>query len=277
MKNKIVFLTGSKGFIGRNLMESLSKDNLLIEYDRNYEIQEQLLFSKPDVIINSAAEIYKPELMFNSNIVLVQKILEYVRQNKTEHFIQFGSSSEYGKKDRPMSEFDSLNPRNLYEGTKAAATMLCMSYSKCYDLQITIIRPFSVYGKHEKEHRLFPKLAKSFLHGQKMTLNNGYHDFIYIKDFINGVMTILNSPKEKTKGDIVNLGYGKQYSNGEVLRIFEGVLKKTGLVEIDASFAKDFETENWICDTSYVKKRYGFEAKFDLEQGVRDYLNEITL
>jgi len=265
-----IFLTGTQGFIGRNLVEYY-KDHDIVEYERDADMRSDLLFANPDLIIHCAAEIYNPEDMWKSNVHLLYTILEYVKSHPTTKLIHIGSSSEYGPVPRAAAETDRINPVDMYQATKGAGTLLCQGYARQYKLDITVARAYSVYGRYEKSHRLFPRLWRAFQINQPMKLFHGYHDFIYIDDFIRGIDYIVNA-KDKPLGDIVNLGSGIQYSNQEVLELFEKVSGKKGPVEVVPSMAKEFESEVWLCNTTYAKEQYGFGTTYTLEQGIEDFL-----
>jgi nucleoside-diphosphate-sugar epimerase len=265
-----IFLTGGQGFIARNLIEFYS-DHEIFNYQRDTNIQDDLKKFKPDLILHCAAEIYKPELMWNSNIVLTRDILEYVKEFTNTKLIFIGSSSEYGPVSRAASETDRINPVDMYQATKGAGTVLCQGYARQYKLDITIARAYSVYGKYEKPHRLFPRLWKAFQLNQPMKLFAGYHDFIYINDFVRGIDCIIKN-NNKPLGDIVNLGSGVQYSNQAVLELFENITNKKAPVEMIHSMAKEFESEVWLCNTNYAKEQYNFEITYSLEEGIRDFI-----
>jgi nucleoside-diphosphate-sugar epimerase len=40
--------------------------------------------------------------------------------------------------------------------------------------------------------------------------------------------------------------------------------------------AKSFESEVWVCDTTYAKEQYGFETQYDIESGIREFFNTAT-
>jgi nucleoside-diphosphate-sugar epimerase len=265
-----IFITGGQGFIGHNLLE-FYKDHTIFEHYRYMDVGAKLDYFKPDLIIHCAAEIYNPGAMWKSNMILLYDILDYIKEHPTTRLIQIGSSSEYGPVSRAAAETDRVNPVDMYQATKGAGTILCQGYARQYKLDITVVRAYSVYGKYEKPHRLFPRLWKSFQLDQPMKLFDGHHDFIYINDFVRGIDNIINA-NDKPLGDIVNLGSGIQTSNQEVLALFEKVTNKQAPVELVHSMAKEFESEVWLCDTSYAKEKYNFKTTYTLEEGIRDFI-----
>lgn len=265
-----IAISGTTGFIGKNLTE----------YYQGYEIQHInrvdpygcLNIFKPNLIIHCAAEIYDSDAMFDSNVLLTKQYLDWLRDNPIARMIHIGSSSEYGPVNRPTDETDCINPVDMYQATKGMATILCQGYARSYKLDIRIVRPYSVYGKYEKPHRLFPRLWKAFMLNQSMTLHEGFHDFIYINDFIRGV-DLIAKDKEYKPGEIVNLGSGQQYSNSDVLSAFNRVTGKIAPVTEIGIMAKSFESSVWICNPTYAKSVYNFECQYDLDSGVRDFIN----
>lgn len=263
-----IFITGSAGFIGRHLLE-FYQEHEVFALTRQMNIDEELNRFKPDVIINSAAEIYNPESMWASNVQTTVSCLEYVKHSQTK-MIQIGSSSEYGPMPRASAETDAINPIDMYQATKGAATILCQGYARQYKLDIVVARPYSVYGLYEKPHRLFPRLCRAFKRNEPMKLYQGYHDFIYIDDFIRGIDLLMNT--SAPLGDVVNFGSGIQYSNFAVLEIFEQVTGHKAPVELVDTMVKNFENDVWICNTDYAEKQYGFKTKVDLKTGIEQLL-----
>lgn len=266
-----IFITGSTGFVGTNLIMYYKNQHELWQHVREENLTQCLEFFQPDIIINCAADIYNAEAMFVPNVLWVQECLEYVKNNPNVRMVQIGSSAEYGPMDRASSETDRINPVNMYQATKGAATLLCQGYARTYDLDISIARPYSVYGPFERPHRLFPRLWRAFKLGEPMKLFDGYHDFIYIDDFVRGIDTLVKTDN-KPLGDVVNFGSGEQFSNLEVLHMFKKVTGAKAPVEYIDSMAKSFESNVWVCDTTYAKKKYGFVTEYTLEAGVRKFL-----
>lgn len=259
-----VFITGSTGFVGKNLL-SYYKDTFA--FKRGDDLYSSLNYYKPDVIINSAAEIYDADKMFVSNIVMTYQLLEYVKQNPKTRMVHIGSSSEYGPKNKPSSETDVLQPIDFYQGSKAAATMMCQGFSRQFNLNVFIARPYSVYGLYERPHRLFPRLLRAFKKQEPMKLFAGEHDFIHIDDFVRGIDLLITN-KSLSPGEIINFGSGVQTSNYDVYKLFEKYSETTAPVEYVHHMQKQFETSIWKCDTTYALNKINFKTEIDLDKGI---------
>lgn len=265
---KKILITGSTGFIGSNLVKFYNNHELF-EFQRYMDIKVKLNYFKPDLIINCAAEIYDKDNMWRSNVEITRECLEYCKNFTNTEMIHFGSSSEYGYKyNRATMEKDSIDPVDMYAGTKSIASILCETYGNVYKTNVVTLRPYSLYGPGDRPHRLFPNLWRSFKLDRPMNLLLGVHDFCYIDDFINAVDIVIHSPKRQP-GEILNVSSGVQSSNIEVLEAFRAVTGKLGTVNIVNKFVTP---TTWRCDNSKIKLKYGWSPKIDLKQGVQLFL-----
>ncbi len=265
-----IFLTGGSGFLGKNIYEFFSKYEFFL-FKRGQDITKELEKFKPDIIIHSAGEIYKEDLMLESNIVLTYSILEYCKNNKINKLIYFGSSSEYGKTKLPMKESDPCNAYSIYAATKSSSTLLCQAFSRTYNFNCYIIRPFSIYGKYEPKHRLIPTLFKKAFNQEEITLIEGNHDFFYIKDFLKIIDAVIKN-NEKTNGEIINAGYGIQFSNQDILKKIETITGKKINFKTENIFKRE-DSETWICDITNAKSIYKYKCfpEYDLQKGLTEY------
>lgn len=264
-----IFVVGSTGFIGKNLVEFYSsKGHEVFEYKRHMELLDRLNFFRPDLIINCAAEIYKKEQMFATNVELVHTCLWWITQNTSTRFVQLGSSSEYGPLDHASQESETVNPVDMYAGTKGIATMLCQTYANTYGLDIVVLRPYSPFGPGEQPHRLFPNLWKSFVLDKPMNLVQGVHDFCYIDDFVEALDLVIQS-NTRTPGEIINVSSGIQTTNAQVLDLFRQITGKQGNVTIDDRFVTP---PIWQANISHIKTKYRWSPKFTLEDGIKKFL-----
>lgn len=276
-----IFIVGSTGFIGSNLKKFLEINGFNVFcYDKNlmdffkietiWPISEQIKSCSPDLIINCAGEIYDESKMVESNVLLVNDLVEYVKSNPTTKLIHLGSSSEYGKVYRAITEADRVDPQNLYAATKAAGTLICQAQARKYNLDIVTVRPFSVYGPNDRPFKLFHRLWECFTDASKsMELYDGKHDWIYIDDFISGIYKIMISDN-RLPGEIINLGSGKQSSNFEILRIFQDVYGFVpSSITMKQEFMKAADSRYWVADTTYAKEKYKFDIKTSLFEGIQ--------
>jgi nucleoside-diphosphate-sugar epimerase len=105
-----------------------------------------------------------------------------------------------------------------------------------------------------------------------MTLFQGFHDFIYIDDFVRGIDTLVKAT-DAPRGDIVNFGSGEQYSNFVVYELFKYATGLSGSsVKVEERMAKSFESATWVCDIGYAEKAYNFKTKYSLEQGIKEFV-----
>ena len=262
-----ILITGINGFIASHLCNTLNAKYTVIGTTRedSHNILQILNKHKPEYIYHTGAEIYDNDKMFESNILLTFNILEYCR-NATNlvKLVIIGSSSEYGRKSKPMAESDSLEPQTIYEGTKAACTMLAQSYSHTYDIPILMIRPFTIYGPGEKPNKFLQILFRKLEQNDKtISVSNGFHDYVYIEDFINALLCIVEN--NSNQFDIVNIGSGIQTSNIDVVKCFERATqyKFDHYLPLDP---KKYDSKMWVCDTTKLQKYY--TIKHSLESGI---------
>ena len=268
-----IFITGTTGFIGHSLVDFYRPANEVVEYVRGAGLTNSLNIAQPDVIINCAGEIYNADKMYATNIGMVEEILEWVKRNPKTRLIQIGSSAEYGPVPHPTSEQDRINPVDVYQATKGAATLMCQGYARQFNLSTAVARVYSAYGHYERPHRLFPRLYRAFYNNEPMTLYSGVHDFIYIDDFVRGIDMLVRS--NIPLGEIVNFGSGQQYTNLEILNLWKEITGiKNPPIEYEDRMAKPFESTVWCCNNDYLKLQYNFTLEYTIESGINNFIKK---
>ena len=74
------------------------------------------------------------------------------------------------------------------------------------------------------------------------------------------------------RGEIVNFGSGQQWSNFVVAELFRRVVGHDAPITIEHKMVKAYESNVWICDTSYSKAVHKFTCHYDLESGIQKFL-----
>ena len=266
-----ILLTGSTGFIGSHVKIRLEKDgHNVICYRRD----EDLPVEKIDAVINCAADVLDHSKMEDSNIGLVQKLLSYSRNKNVSKVIQIGSSSEIGRVEGERRETDYCNPSNLYEATKLAATNLCLGYASEYGMDISVARPFTVYGKGEKTHKMIPAIWRAFCEREVFKCAPAGHDWIHVDDLVDGIIIMLLAPKNVTKGQVFHFGTGKNTSNEQIVRLFEKATGSRINVKIAVEKLKSWDVTDWRADWSKAKNNLNWTPKISIEQGIHKLVNE---
>lgn len=272
-----ILISGSSGFIGKHLFKRLLQEGndvtpLIHEILYNpEELKDAIHAYKPDYIYHLASygnmsNQKEHEEIFNANVLGTWNLLNATKDIPYKAFINFGTSSEYGKQDRPMTEDMLPKADSFYACTKVASTYLARAYAKQFCKPIVTIRPFSVYGPGEAEFRFIPQVIKYLNNKRVMNVDTqANHDWIYIDDFINGVMKITDNA-QKLFGEVVNIGTGKQYSNQQVINMLEKISGKKLQVNVFDNMRLN-DSKIWM-DGSNILHTFDWIPSYNLRRGL---------
>lgn len=300
-KKAEILITGGAGFIGANFVYKFLelgysinvfereeaniwriekvKDKIKICYPdlTNYEKTEKVISEiKPDIVLHFAAygayQRFQQDinLTIDTNLKGTIHLINACQKAGVKCFINTGTNSEYGIKNKPMKENDILEADNLYAITKSATTLYCQMMARKFGFPVVIMRPFAVYGYFEEQERLIPSIIKSCLKNSELKLSkpDSVRDFIFIEDVIDAYRLAIKNI-ESIKGEIFNLGMGKQHTISEIVSL---VKKITGSgIKPEYSKIKNAQTEpkTWVADISKAKRILNWEPKYSLKQGLK--------
>ena len=170
-----------------------------------HEIERVFEEHRPERVINLAAQagvryaFENPHSYANSNLVGFLHILEGCRHHGVEHLVYASSSSVYGANTRmPFSIHDNVDhPLNLYAASKKANELMAHSYSHLYELPVTGLRFFTVYGPWGRPDMAVYIFTRAIFENRPIAIfNNGNmrRDFTYIDDIAEGVLRTLDRP-----------------------------------------------------------------------------------
>jgi len=179
-------------FIKMNLEE---KENIL-------KLFEEQKFDKICHLAAQAGVRYSLEnadAYIQSNIVGFFNILEGCRHYKIKHLVFAGSSSVYGLNEKmPFSPRDNVDhPISLYAASKKSDELMAHSYSYLYNIPITGLRFFTVYGPWGRPDMALFKFTAAIIDGKPIDVYNYgkmIRDFTYIDDVIEGTIMVLDNP-----------------------------------------------------------------------------------
>mgnify|MGYP001226024879 CR=1 FL=1 len=275
-------VTGGCGFIGSNLVDKLIflGHNVIViddlssgkkEYCNNSAkyifsdfkkvlLEDNLGLKDIDIIFHLAAEsriqptFLDPLCACNNNSYGTSIVAEFARKNNSK-VIYAGSSSFYGGVY--------LNP---YAFTKWQGEEVLIMYSKVYDLDVGIARFFNVYGPRNPLIGQYTPVVAIFEEQRKnrqcLTIvgdGDQRRDFTHVHDICDGLIAI---SQNSWKGEIFNLGTGKNYSINELADLFGGDKRYIS--------ARSGEARETLADISKTTEMTGWTPKYCLEEYIKN-------
>ena len=154
-----------------------------------------------DIVIHLAGQpgvrysITNPRSYITNNIDVFVNILEGCRISGVKHLVFASSSSVYGLNENvPFSERSGIaHPVSLYAATKKSNELMAHVYSNLYNLPVTGLRFFTVYGPWGRPDMSPYLFIDAILHGRPIKVfNNGdmLRDFTFIDDIVESVTRI---------------------------------------------------------------------------------------
>lgn len=262
---KKAIVTGGAGFIGSHLVEELLKDNIevisiddysggksenLISFKNNPNFREvncditkinelEQYFKEVDIVFNQAASkmtvcLKDPRRDLEVNAKGALNILELSKKYNVKKIVHASTGSVYGKAEYyPTDEKHPLNPTSYYGVSKLAGEKYARAFSNLYDMNITMLRYFHVYGPRQENSdvggvvSIFSKRAYEnkpiIIYGDGTQMRS----FTYVKDVvaINKLVAKINT----TKGEAYNCASGIKVTIQQLADSILNILNKNDL------------------------------------------------
>lgn len=298
-KKEKVVITGGAGFVGSHLADRLLKegydvhviDNLVAGNREN--VPKDAQFHELDItnledikpIIKGAKYVFHeaalprvqysidfPKETTEVNVLGTTNVLIAAKEGGVEKVIYAASSSAYGDQDTlPLKEDMPATPNSPYGLQKYMGELLCKQWSETYDLPTVCLRYFNVYGPRLDPEGPYALVIGVFLRlkkeGKSLTITGDgtqTRDFTHVNDVVEANMLAAKSDSVKN-GDILNIGYGHNYSINDLAKMFGGEIEY---------IPPRVETQHTLADNSKAEKLIGWKPTITLEEGVEELLEE---
>jgi nucleoside-diphosphate-sugar epimerase len=195
-----ILVIGGTGFIGRNLLLKLSQNNYSI-YSFSLNIPKKnnkipginylkgsllnsnsfnkLIKIKFHYIVNLGGYINhktfftkESDIIIESHFLSIIRLVNRIDKRQLKHFIQIGTSDEYGLAVAPQKEDVREKPLTPYSFSKAALTKYFQALYIQNNFPVTILRLFLVYGPGQKKDRLIPYVIDRCLKNKTVNIYN---------------------------------------------------------------------------------------------------------
>lgn len=252
---------------------------------------------KPDRVVHLAAQagvrysLDHPHAYIDANISGTLNVLEGCRHHKVEHLVYASSSSVYGaNRKMPFSVSDNVDhPVSLYGATKKANELMAHSYSHLFNMPVTGLRFFTVYGPWGRPDMSLFQFTKNIFEGKPIPVfSYGHHarDFTYIDDVVEGVVRTLDKvaePDPAWNGEhpdpatssapyrIFNIGNHSPVKLLDYIAVIEKAVGRKA--ELDMLPAQPGDVPETYANVDALKQAVGFEPATPIELGVQRFVD----
>lgn len=292
-----LLVCGGAGFIGSNFVRQMLKkypDYKIVNYDkltyagnldnlRDVENNPNYTFVQGDItdleklnqvikehgithVINFAAETHVDRSIHGgckdfvmTNTLGVQMILDAVRSNNLEKFVNVSTDEVYGAlgldEDRKFTESTPIWPNMPYAAAKAGGDLMCNAYFVTHKVPVVVTHCSNNYGPYQFPEKIIPFFIFKLLNNEKVPVyGDGLYvrDWIYVTDHASALDILLH---KGVPGEVYNIGADNERSNMEITKM---MLKIMG---------KGEEMIEHVADRPGHDRRYAIDASKILELG----------
>lgn len=293
-------ITGSEGFIGRNLSRELKDngydvvccdivpgaDSQALDIMDKQAVKDIISTSSPDVIINLAGLVgiglswKDPQRAVELNTIGTINILEAIRESgiKTK-LVVVGSAGEYGRlydHGENVTEDMPVKPEDPYSISKYMQEMFCKIYIDRYGLDISAARLFNIVGAGQPKGFLFSDFAggvaaaEAGVQDQVLVGNlQSARDYVHITDACKALRLIIEKGRS---AQVYNICSGKAYKAREILDMMLALAEKKIQVAADSSRMRPSDTPLICGSHEKLTAHTGWMPQKNIEYMVEDVL-----
>ena len=287
---KVVVIDNFCDFYDPSIKRNNVKDNLdnpnykLYEIDLRCKSDVEKVFreNKIDVVIHLAAmagvrpSIENPILYQEVNCIGTQNLLEVMKEYGVKNLVMASSSSVYGNNKKvPFKETDIVDYAiSPYAATKKSNEVMTHVYHKLFNMNVIMLRFFTVYGPRQRPDLAINKFTRLMLNDEEITMfgdGTTSRNYTYIDDIVSGIYSsikyVLNN---NDVYEIVNLGNSSPISLKEMINTIAEVLNKEPKIkhlpmqqgDVDIAYA----------DISKAKEMLNYDPKTPFKEGIEKFV-----
>lgn len=250
-----------------------------------------------DIVVNLAAQpgvrysLENPRAYTHSNIDGFLNILECCRNHNIRHLLYASSSSVYGlNKVSPFKESDTTDtPISFYAATKKANELFAHTYSHLFNLKVTGLRFFTVYGPWGRPDMALFLFTKSIIEGKEIEVyNNGemMRDFTYVNDVIESIVRLIKddhiniesnmhsdfqNKEPLSRYNIFNIGNSSPVNLIDYIKSIEDKVGRKAMMKYMELQPGDLRST--YSDSTSLQKLINFTPSTALEEGISEFVD----
>lgn len=290
-----ILVVGGSGFVGSGLVKHLLSKNLKVfvyihnsfgfleglentnlKYIKDFE--ELFLENiKISTIYHCASKlpssIQTYEEFYKSNVELTLKIIDIAKKLNAKQFIYLSTGSVFSKPEENIvfNEHITPNPTSYYGLTKyISEKLLFIEFAKT-DIQVSIVRFPSIFGKNDSEG-----IVKLFFHSTKnnedielYSKGERYRNLIYLDSVVDILYKVYENIDKLSEYEIFMAGSSDSLKLIEIANKIKELTNSTSsIVLVDKFPPSDFDV---VIDTKKAQKLLGFKP-LSIEDGLKKYI-----
>lgn len=290
-------VTGAGGFIGSNLVSHLLKEGYEViaisessppssvqESKKCHYIKKNFMdvewgeIGKADVLFHYASItdtlIEDRKRMFEVNVHAAEDLFKKALNSCCNNIVYASSMAVYGNTPLPLTEFKRVRPLNAYGQSKAALEERAVLLSEeSPQSHIIGLRYSNVYGPSEsgkgKMASMIYQFAMQMQKGNPRLFEFGeqQRDFLYVRDAVRAAILASKS----FYSGVVNCGSGKGTTFNQLVSYLNEVMGTSRQPEYIPNPNRQGYQSNVVLDMSLAKKVLGFNPKFSIKEGIKEY------
>ena len=288
--NRVVVIDNFCDFYDPKIKENNIKNALNKENYKLYrgDIRDKDLLNKIfnenniDIVVHLAAmagvrpSIENPVLYQEVNCLGTQNILECMKEKRIMNLVMASSSSVYGNsKIVPFKESDIVDfAISPYAATKKANEVMTHVYHKLYNMNVIMLRFFTVYGPRQRPDLAINKFTRLMLEGKKIPMfgdGSTSRDYTYMGDIVDGIERSVNYCLNNSNVyEILNLGNSSPVSLKEMINIIGKCLNV--VPDIEELPMQPGDVDRTFACIDKAKDMIGYNPQTPFEEGIKKFV-----
>ena len=227
-----------------------------------------------DAVLNLAARagvrysMENPHVYLFTNAEGTLNLLECMRENGSQKFVLASTSSLYAGQKMPFTEDLSVNePLSPYAASKKAGELMAYSYHKLYQMDVSVVRYFTVFGPAGRPDMSPYRFIKWIAEEETIQMfgdGSQSRDFTYVDDIARGTIAAI----QDVGYEIINLGGGRNpVCLNTIISMLEELLGRKAKIDYKPFHVADL-METWA-DISKAKNLLGWKPRISLDEGLK--------
>jgi len=305
IRNCVVAVTGSCGFLGSHMVNHLindrnctviALDNLSVgklEFLNQKAIFEWCDITGSETTIRKIFEKYKVEYVFqyaaapyipvsferplrvfDINAFGALKVINAAQDAGVKGILQVSSAEIYGHVDGKIKETDEAKPHSTYGASKLAIDTLIQARWKENKTPCIALRLFNCVGENDTIHPyVIPAIIEQVMKGKVVKLgNNSFRDFQYAGDAVKMAVELLEKGQY---GEVYNMGSEEGIQIYDLAYMIGRLMGREIEIEVDPTRFRPWDIEHLQSDNtklySVIDRRPEVSLKEALIRTIKDF------